>query len=792
MDNPEERRKAQGALDYILTVSVILLVVVLILVFLRSVPTETKATVRAAGLDVGLLADPEYAAPFQVLASNYTANSSAYVSCRSTDEILECKPVHVYNDGDAARLLTVVRYSEPVTVYNQVVPPKGKVVFDIRNPFGPVGYWKDHCYVSYWDGDPSVYFSWSLGLRTACSAAGYGGGAGGGGGGDVFPTASLNEPPDGGSVLPGTVLFNYTPVDDVGFSGATLYVTNASGTYSAVNGTPLTNNSVNSISFDVSSPGSYSWNVTVCDSVAQCTGSTTWSFVICGGGVTNISYCPYTINCSGEYHVNTSLLCAGNGVIVNTSDVVIDCLGNTLTGPAAVDSYGIKANDVNNVTVHDCNITKFDFGAYFGRKDVWLVIPENFSFYNNNLYVNGYGLAGAGLHLGDGIEAMNASYNYFNENNYGVYGGGFENSSFKNNTVVNNVQMSVMLLPNWGNGIADNSFEQNYFEDEGIYSLWFDPNCNTVNDNNSVDGNNFTGGIRMSEMKADIKNNFFNSSAQTVINYFDCNFAFFGCTACGALVENNTIYSRGSAFVKGAVRLGAENSTVRNNSITVTENPGDGIDIFRSQNNVVSQNTLTSCGAGPCGWGGSGIAFQYFDATNNTVDDNNITGFYYGVSFSGGQNNTVSNNNASANGFGLLMQTNCMPGYESGNCAANVIAGNYFDDSSNGNGVALSGCYNATSGVMYNVTQNTLQNNFARRSAAYGLRVLNYSLSNSFSGNNYCNSAALYDVYNDATAYANQTSAADTCGINLCYQVDAYTLCTPPLAGAGNCSAICP
>jgi|GEM_PF-3542028 len=84
------------------------------------------------------------------------------------------------------------------------------------------------------------------------------------------PSVSLSEPSDGASVTSGSVVFNFTPSDDVGFGNATLY-SNFSGSWAAnnSNSTVVLNASKNGINVSVPA-GSFVWNVRVCDVAGNC------------------------------------------------------------------------------------------------------------------------------------------------------------------------------------------------------------------------------------------------------------------------------------------------------------------------------------------------------------------------------------------------------------------------------------------------------------------------------------------------------------------------------------------
>ena len=98
-------------------------------------------------------------------------------------------------------------------------------------------------------------------------------GSGGGPTPSPVPVVSLSAPADNYWAYPGSVSFQFVPTDDLGFISAALW-TNYSGSWasSQVNTSAVSNNSVNTIAFSMTTLGTYAWNVRVCDneSVVQC------------------------------------------------------------------------------------------------------------------------------------------------------------------------------------------------------------------------------------------------------------------------------------------------------------------------------------------------------------------------------------------------------------------------------------------------------------------------------------------------------------------------------------------
>jgi hypothetical protein len=103
-----------------------------------------------------------------------------------------------------------------------------------------------------------------------------------------------------------------------------------------------------------------------------------------GGGVgTKITSVPYAINQPGFYYLGGNLTATGNGITVNNSDVTLDLMGFTLTGPgryAVPNTSGIKfGNSVQNVEIRNGTIR--DFVSAVGN-----VLDIN--YYSNNRIIN--------------------------------------------------------------------------------------------------------------------------------------------------------------------------------------------------------------------------------------------------------------------------------------------------------------------------------------------------------------------------------------------------------------------
>ena len=81
------------------------------------------------------------------------------------------------------------------------------------------------------------------------------------------------------------------------------------------------------------------------------------------------------------------MLCEGiynnANIIINSSDVVLDCDGATLNGNGS--GYGIYLENKSNVTIRNCNVINYEYGIYLDSS-------SNNSIINNTANLNNYGI----------------------------------------------------------------------------------------------------------------------------------------------------------------------------------------------------------------------------------------------------------------------------------------------------------------------------------------------------------------------------------------------------------------
>jgi len=109
-----------------------------------------------------------------------------------------------------------------------------------------------------------------------------------------------------------------------------------------------------------------------------------------------------------------------NGVIIiNSSNVIFDCNGSTITGNGS--GYGIYIENFNNVTIKNCNIKNYTYGIYLNNSNDALLE-------NNNLKYNSIGIYSE--NSSSTITSNYACYNY----GYDLFSAEWKSSTGDSNT----------------------------------------------------------------------------------------------------------------------------------------------------------------------------------------------------------------------------------------------------------------------------------------------------------------------------------------------------------------------
>src|SRR3989338_10998076 len=59
------------------------------------------------------------------------------------------------------------------------------------------------------------------------------------------------------------------------------------------------------------------------------------------------------------------LNCSGNGIIIGADNITLDCNGHRIDGNGDFNGISVS-NNVNGVTIKNCNIQEFGYGIYLG------------------------------------------------------------------------------------------------------------------------------------------------------------------------------------------------------------------------------------------------------------------------------------------------------------------------------------------------------------------------------------------------------------------------------------------
>ncbi len=354
------------------------------------------------------------------------------------------------------------------------------------------------------------------------------------------------------------------------------------------------------------------------------------SFVPCGANCTFVSYNgsslvfnvshftsfssndSFPVNVTNSSNLTSNISVNGDAIIINTSNVIFDCLGFTITGNGS--GTGINVTGRTNVTIQNCNIINFNQNILFSGTNNSFVInntlfnasQENIEFLNsnNNLanilrgFANSTGRPYFNISGGNNNTLTNL---IFNATATGIG----MNSGTQNNTV----RDSIIIMPVSGIGLG-------VFADRNNFS-----NVSSA----SLSG---TGSALSVQSGSD---NFFdnmNLSSAFLVGSFQIN-------SNGNTLTNSILTGSlgGFTIAAGSVGFTAHNNTISNSIIIATS--GNALSIgFNTSNNTIIGSNITS--------GGTGIVFQ--QTLNGSTIANSIITAPTGVSWTtNSSNHTLSN-----------------------------------------------------------------------------------------------------------------------------------------------------
>lgn len=265
---------------------------------------------------------------------------------------------------------------------------------------------------------------------------------------------------------------------------------------------------------------------------------------------------------------------------------------------------GCKLDDVVKITAHHVNITGFTVqeGLYYGIR----VESHYNNISGNNITNNNFG----------GISGEEISHNSITKNiitnnqYYGIFLPDSSHNSITRNIVTNNRDYDICLDYSSNDTVADNNFESNGISIFGDSILHWNTH---IIENNTANGRP----IR-----------YYKNTNDAVVPSDTAQVILANCS-------NFTIQNLNLSDVDGCIQLGFSSyiNIIQNN----IANSSQGITIHRSNNNIISRNTITDNYY-------HGILLKY--SSNNIISENNITdNERRGISLKDSHNNNISGNN---------------------------------------------------------------------------------------------------------------------------------------------------
>ncbi|MBN2122559.1 right-handed parallel beta-helix repeat-containing protein [Candidatus Micrarchaeota archaeon] len=461
----------------------------------------------------------------------------------------------------------------------------------------------------------------------------------------------------------------------------------------------------------------------------------------------DVSSCNTTINASGEYVLTSNLSGAGISVtgidqvaeaciLIQASDVSIDCNGYNISNNGTSDAAGIAANGTasstyTNITIKNCP----SIDGYFSQ--VILNHTANGSIQN----VSAHNSAAVGVYL-IYTSGTNLTNSTFYDVDYGAYIYK-SNSTFVANTTAYAIGTMGILLENSSYCTVAENMVHNCSTYGGI-AMYYDSDYNMIINNsvwnstvgvelNRVSHNNFTRNLLWDNAYAGVYANnvsWERFESNTIYNNTDCGMnlsAFSNNTLLNNTVRNHTntygiylhTYSGWNNLTNNTVYgnedsiyfTGSTYNVLRGNFVYDNE---EGIYFIGSAHNLVWGNFAydnndvgiyldTGC--------------NYTNITNNTVYGN-----YDGFFLEGGVGNRVWENQARDNSEGLYVHSTGYSYFYDNDLHLNVDGGVIFVSHSDNNTLAnntVRNCQDYTSVSIADSDNNTITGNMVYGSLDY-------------------------------------------------------------------------
>jgi parallel beta-helix repeat protein len=441
----------------------------------------------------------------------------------------------------------------------------------------------------------------------------------------------------------------------------------------------------------------------------------------------NITNC-MVINSPGTYSMANDFVGAPNlvtgtefaCVLINSSDVVFDCNGFSITGDGTQGTIqnGIYTNGqfgsgLSNITISNCNVSGYS-------------VAINVRYSNDSVVTNSsaYDNTDRGIQFW-GSNRATITDNTAHSNNVGIHTGETtDTGTISGNTVYNNSNRGIEVVNAASNYTVSGNVAYN--NSVGIH-LGSSSTSHTVTDN--VAFNNSQAGF-------DMRNSATGYTISNLTAYNNADGFIFSSGAANHNITDVTSYNNSNDGFH--LEFGASDNQI--NGLTTYDNGGDGVEITSSSNNNNLANVLSHDN------GNSGTRFS--TSTNNSLLNsavyNNVIGVHVGESSNQGQisGNEVYNNT----NRGIEIQNGANGVTVSGNDVHGNSVGIDFDSGTTNHAVtdnvvhdnAFRGFDLSSGATGINMTDNTAYNNVDGFSIAFGsngaVLINNTAHDNSLSG----------------------------------------------------------
>ncbi len=391
-------------------------------------------------------------------------------------------------------------------------------------------------------------------------------------------------------------------------------------------------------------------------------------------GAVLIDTCPFTIDTTGYYYLNSSLNDeSGSGCVTITaagSNSILDCYGKTITGTSQGGSGVYITYGITSVTVRHCNINSFWAGIYTEGAN------DNSTIDDNTAY----------------------------SNYMGILSSGFTNSRITNNDVSSNLDSGMILYSSSDNNLTSNTANSNVNYGLGMWDSYYNTiTGNTINANsyygfymsspdNNLTGNtacwNQGGNIYCDAGQNDLGGNVCTPYEESVcLDSITCHatcppppppacapgFVVSTCPCTLTVPGDYTLESDLNETLGGdCIDIMADDAHLdcQHHSITGVGG-GAGIMVYNWITSSTSGVTVENCNVGNFSFGIFPQNVGNSSITGNTVSSNSE----YGIFLVGSSGNNLSDNDATSNYVGIYLVSSSDNNTVTGN---SVLGNSYY------------------------------------------------------------------------------------------------------------------